>query len=180
MTCSTCGNVVAQDARFCPACGTQAIFQPPPSGTYVPVSAGLRDYRVSRNLQTLGTLWLCYAALRFLLSSFAILFLHGMFGRHFGHSDFTFGWSPFGRMGMDGLWPIAIFSLMTSVACIVLTGYALLTRQPWGRILAIVFAIFALFHFPFGTALGIYTLWVLAPRISGDEYAAIAYAQHGA
>jgi ABC-type glycerol-3-phosphate transport system permease component len=81
---------------------------------------------------------------------------------------------------MDGLWPIATFSIMTSVACTVLTGYALLTRQTWGRILAIVFAVLALFHFPLGTALGIYTLWVLAPRVSGDEYAAIAYAQHAA
>jgi len=82
-------------------------------------------------------------------------------------------------MGMAGLWPIAIFSLMTSVACILLTGFALLTRQTWGRVLAIVFAIFALFHPFLGTALGVYTLWVLGPRICGDEYAAIAYAQHG-
>ena len=182
MTCSTCGNVLAQDARFCPRCGAQAAVQPSPQPGvgYVPIATALREYRVSRNLYTLGTLWLCYAALRFLVSIFAVLFLHGMLGRHFGHSDFTFGWSPFGRMGMDGLWPIAIFSLMMSVACIVLTGFALLTRQPWGRVLAIVFSIFALFHFPLGTALGIYTLWVLGPRVCGDEYAAIAYAQHGA
>jgi hypothetical protein len=147
---------------------------------YVPASAGLRDYRVSRNLHTLGTLWLCYAALRFLAGIFGLLFLHGILGRHFGHSDFNFGWSPFGRMWMDSLWPIAMFSIMMSVGCTLLTGYALVTRQPWGRILAIVFGIFALFHFPLGTALGIYTLWVLGPRICGDEYAAIAYAQHGA
>ena len=117
MTCSTCGNVLAQDARFCPRCGAQAAVQPSPQPGvgYVPIATALREYRVSRNLHTLGTLWLCYAALRFLVSIFAVLFLHGMLGRHFGHSDFTFGWSPFGRMGMDGLWPIAIFSLMMSV-----------------------------------------------------------------
>jgi hypothetical protein len=47
-------------------------------------------------------------------------------------------------------------------------------RKPWGRILAIVIAILALIHIPFGTAMGIYTLWVLAPSASGAEYDAIA------
>jgi hypothetical protein len=139
----------------------------------------LYDYRVSRNVQTLGTLWLVYAALRALIGVASLLFLHGLFGRHFHHSDFNFGWTPFGHMGMDGLWPIAVFYMMLSVGCTLLTGYALMTRQPWGRVLAIIFGIFALFHFPLGTALGIYTLWVLAPRLSGDEYEALAYAQRG-
>jgi ABC-type glycerol-3-phosphate transport system permease component len=109
-----------------------------------------------------------------------VLFLHGLFGSHFGHSDFNLGWSPFGRVWMDSLWPMALFSLIVSVGCIVLTGYALLTRQPWGRVLAIIFGVIALIHFPLGTAVGTYTLWVLAPRLSGDQYAALAYAQRGA
>jgi hypothetical protein len=41
-------------------------------------------------------------------------------------------------------------------------------------VLAIVVAILTLLKFPFGTALGIYTLWVLAPSMSGAEYEAIA------
>jgi hypothetical protein len=36
--------------------------------------------------------------------------------------------------------------------------------------LAIVLAFFALFHVPFGTALGIYTLWVLLPSEADREY----------
>jgi ABC-type glycerol-3-phosphate transport system permease component len=180
MTCSTCGNVLAQDVRFCPRCGTQTSSQPPLGPPYVSVPLGLPYDRVSRNLQALGNLWLLYAGLRALAGLVGMLFLHGLFSNHFGHSDFNLGWSPFGRMWMDSLWPIALFSIMVSVGCTVLTGYALLTRQPWGRVLAIVFSIFALFHFPLGTALGIYTLWVLAPRFSGDEYAALAYRQHGA
>jgi hypothetical protein len=35
---------------------------------------------------------------------------------------------------------------------------------------AIVLGILALFHPPFGTALGIYTLWVLLPTESAAEY----------
>ena len=178
MICSTCGNALVPDTRFCPRCGTQTPPQPPPA--YPSAPYGLPYDRVSRNLQTLATLWLVYAVLRALTGMIGVMFLHGLFGSHFGHSDFNLGWSPFGRMWMDSLWPMALFSLMVSGGCILLTGYALLTRQPWGRVLAIIFGVIALIHFPLGTALGIYTLWVLAPRLSGDQYAAMAYAQHGA
>jgi hypothetical protein len=40
--------------------------------------------------------------------------------------------------------------------------------------LTIVLAVLALFKFPFGTALGIYTLWVLAPATSAMEYDSMA------
>jgi ABC-type glycerol-3-phosphate transport system permease component len=178
MTCSTCGNALAQNARFCSRCGAQVSFRAQPGTVYAP-SAMFSYGRVTRNIQTLGTLWLLYAGLRTLLGLVGVLFLHGIFGSHFHHSDFNFGWSPFGHMWMDSLLPIAFFSVLVGVGCTVLTGYALITRQPWGRVLAIIFAIFELFHFPVGTALGIYTLWVLAPRFSGDEYAAMVYVQHG-
>jgi hypothetical protein len=37
--------------------------------------------------------------------------------------------------------------------------------------LTIVLAFIALFHVPFGTALGIYSLWVLLPAEADAEYA---------
>jgi hypothetical protein len=40
--------------------------------------------------------------------------------------------------------------------------------------LGIVLAFLALIRIPFGTALGIYTLWVLLPESSGQEYDALA------
>ena len=49
-----------------------------------------------------------------------------------------------------------------------------MNRKPWGRTFAIVLAILQLIKIPFGTALGVYTLWVLAPAASGAEYDAIA------
>jgi hypothetical protein len=176
MNCSACGNAVSPDARFCPRCGGQTLFQQQPGSAY-PQPPLVYD-RVSRNIQGLGILWLVYAGLRIFSGLFGVLILHGIFGRHFGNSDFNLGWSPFGSMWFASLWPMALFSLLTSVCCILLTGYALLTRQPWGRIFAIVFGILALIHLPLGTALGIYTLWVLAPGASGDEHAALADAQH--
>jgi len=180
MICSACGNTLAPDARFCPRCGAQTFSQPQPGPAYSAAPMLFPYNRVQRNIQGLAILWLVYAALRTFSGLFGVLILHGLFGSHFGHSDFNLGWSPFGSMWLANLWPMALFSLLTSVCCILLTGYALLTRQPWGRVLAIVFGILALIHLPLGTALGIYTLWVLAPTPSGDEYAAIAHAQHPA
>ena len=50
-------------------------------------------------------------------------------------------------------------------------GWGLLRRESWARIVALLGGFLALFHPPFGTALGIYTLWVLLPSESEREYA---------
>ena len=55
-----------------------------------------------------------------------------------------------------------------------LAGWGLMERRPWARMLAIVLGILALFNAPLGTALGIYTLWVLAPSSSEVEYRMIS------
>lgn len=70
--------------------------------------------------------------------------------------------------------PILVTMTVVMAALALFAGYSLLTRKPWARMLAIVLAILALFKFPLGTALGIYTLWVLAPASSAVEYDAIA------
>jgi hypothetical protein len=173
MNCSHCGTPLAQNVRFCSVCGAQASYVSAPPTVSYPVQA--YDPRVSRNLQTLGTLWLIYAGLRALTGFVAILLFHGIFGSHV-HGRVDFGWSPFGHEWASALLPLAFFSLLISSGLAALTGYALLTRQAWGRIFAIVLGVLALFHFPFGTALGIYTLWTLAPGRSGDEYASLAAA----
>lgn len=80
----------------------------------------------------------------------------------------------FGPEFMAGLVPMVIVGTIVTVALSLATGYSLLTRRPWGRVLGIVAAILALFKFPIGTALGIFTLYVLAPSQSGAEYDAIA------
>lgn len=42
-----------------------------------------------------------------------------------------------------------------------LTAFGLLTRRRWGRILALIFAVFYIWIFPLGTLLGIYTWYIL-------------------
>lgn len=43
----------------------------------------------------------------------------------------------------------------------IIGGFGLLKRKSWARILIMILAILELFCIPIGTAIGIYTLWVL-------------------
>jgi hypothetical protein len=55
---------------------------------------------------------------------------------------------------------ISIFLLLLSIPSI-LAGIGLLYFKPWARIMAIIISALHLMNIPFGTALGIYGLWVL-------------------
>ena len=66
--------------------------------------------------------------------------------------------------------------LFFQTALALVAAWGLLERQSWGRIAGIVAGILALIRIPFGTALGIYTLWVLLPATSEMEYRSLARA----
>jgi hypothetical protein len=68
---------------------------------------------------------------------------------------------------------LAAVSLIGAVAALVV-GLSLMARKPWARTAAIILGILVLIRVPFGTAMGIYTLWVLAPVESAVEYDSIA------
>jgi len=55
-------------------------------------------------------------------------------------------------------------------------GWGLLQREEWARVFALVLGFVALLSVPIGTALGIYTLWVLMPSQSEREYRELAAA----
>lgn len=55
---------------------------------------------------------------------------------------------------------LAIFFLVLSIPQIV-AGIGLLRHAAWARILALVLGVLHLFNIPFGTIVGIYTIWVL-------------------
>ena len=40
-------------------------------------------------------------------------------------------------------------------------GFGLMNYRPWARMLTVVLSLLHLFNFPFGSALGVYGLWVL-------------------
>ena len=54
----------------------------------------------------------------------------------------------------------------------ILTGIGLLKRKPWARIAAAVLGIIGLMNFPLGTAVGVYTLWILLQTEAADHFVA--------
>src|SRR5215472_14879893 len=59
-----------------------------------------------------------------------------------------------------------------------LAGWGLLQREPWARTIAIVLAFISLFtNIPVGTAMGVYTMWVLLPAASEQEYGSLVAAR---
>ncbi len=60
-------------------------------------------------------------------------------------------------------------------------GIGLLKLHQWARIVAIVVGVLHILSFPFGTALGVYTLWVLlnpeTEALFRGQQAALAYPQ---
>lgn len=55
---------------------------------------------------------------------------------------------------------IAAFFVILSIPSII-AGIGLLKRREWARILTIILGVLHLFGFPIGTAIGVYTLYVL-------------------
>jgi hypothetical protein len=120
---------------------------------------------VARHLQVLGILWIAFSVLR-LLPGLGILGIS---------SRALFPFLPFHLTGfvVPFMRVIGLGIVAVGVAGI-LAGWALLQRVEWGRTLALVVGIISLIHIPFGTALGIYTLWVLMPAESEKEYRRIS------
>lgn len=181
MVCQVCGSPVS--GAFCSRCGAQVAQQPvPPPGTpygAVPPVYGVpipRAPRVPQHLQTLGILWLVFGVYRGFRGLAAALFLsgvsaHGLVERFAPGNAFPFvPVAPF----MGTLAAFVAITTLIGAALWFVTGFALLNRKPWGRTLGIVAGALALFHPFLGTALGIYTLWVMAPSASGIEYDALA------
>ena len=164
MYCSGCGQLVPPNFAACPHCG-----RPVPEAPFVPPQV----YRVQRHLQTLGILWLAYAAWSALGWLIALPFLAGTFGgRHWGRGFGEFGGMWFGHM--PWFVPLVTTIVVFRTALSLVTGIALLRRAPWGRTLAIVAAILTLIKPISGTILAIYTLWVLLPSSSAQEYERLA------
>jgi uncharacterized membrane protein (DUF2068 family) len=63
----------------------------------------------------------------------------------------------FGPAFIHFIWVIVVVRAGLALAA----GYGLMHRAPWGRILAVVAAFVSILKFPFGTALGIWTLVTL-------------------
>lgn len=156
MFCDRCGTELQRDQNFCPKCGRAM-------GT--PLAAPAAS-RIGGHVRLLGILWLAISGIRLIPGLVLItIFQPNMQLLPPDVPDFV---------------PVLIHSLgllfLASAVLGIITGWGLLQRQPWARMLAIIFGCFSLLDIPFGTALGIYTLWVLLPAKSEEEYRQMATA----
>jgi len=55
---------------------------------------------------------------------------------------------------------LIIFFMVLSIPGII-AGIGLFKRKEWARILALIISVLDLFNFPFGTAVGVYSIWAL-------------------
>lgn len=156
MFCDQCGCQLDGSQRFCSRCGKEVRGLT--SLVRSPVG------RVETHVRMLGILWLAVSALDALAGVVAIILANSIFS-HWGPEDIPRFLHPL----MAG---IGIFSLAKAAGGF-LTGWGLLNRQPWARGSAVFLGVISLFfHFPLGTALGVYTLWVLLPPHADVEYEA--------
>jgi len=184
MHCAQCGTQLVPGQIFCSKCGQQfagtmaSPSTPPPapsvqSSTYQTSTMGgsavfANSSRVARHLNVLGVLWIVYSGLR-LISGLAVM--------AFGSFRFPFLIGPFPGLMRGFLGPFlsAIGLVITAMAVAgVVAGWGLMAHSSWARMLAIVLGCINLIHLPLGTALGIYTLWVLLPVDSCTEYQRLA------
>jgi hypothetical protein len=154
MFCDACGTALQAGQEFCSKCG-KAIKEGP-RWAYPHRS------RVQDHVRLLAILWMAYSALDLVGSASMFILSQTLFGPE-SHTG-----PPFLHLLMHYL---AVFVFLKALAGF-FAGWGLLQREPWARIFSMVLAFLALLYVPFGTALGVYTLWVLLPAQSELEYEA--------
>jgi hypothetical protein len=111
------------------------------------------------HVKILAVLHIVFSAITILAGLGLFLLFGGLAGlvalNEHGSDAFT-GMAVLGGIGTFLLVLLLVLSLPGLIA-----GIALLYMKPWGRILGIIVSALDLLSFPFGTALGIYGLWVL-------------------
>ena len=165
MFCDSCGSQLEAGQRFCPSCGKPAGMAVMPAGP---------SGRVARHLQLLSIFWFAASALN--LIGAAALFILG--NTLFGHLGRITGNPDFAQMHgfLQGLFTVlGVLVLLKSLAGFA-AGWGLLQRESWARVLALVLGVISLINIPFGTALGVYTIWVLLGAGSDEEYQRMARA----
>ena len=151
MYCDACGAPMTPEQQFCQRCGKQAGAAPlmPPAQS-----------RLAGHIRLLGILWLAVSAFRLIPG---LLFLLA--------SPFWMQFVPpevrhmvFGFVGLFGT--LFLIGAIIGFAA----GWGLLERKPWARMVTLILGLVSLFDVPVGTTLGIYTLWVLLPARTEEEY----------
>ena len=163
MFCDSCGAVIQPSQNHCTQCG-KAILGPVHAGTG----------RVARHGHLLGIFWIAYSALH-LIGGTVLLILANTLFAHLG-SFLPPDAPPQAASVPLFLRPLLSFIgilLITKAVVGIIAGVGLLQRQSWARILTLIVGVISLLNIPLGTALGVYTLWVLMAPNADEEYRAM-------
>ena len=152
MYCNSCGAAVEPNQAVCGKCG-RPVGQPLVS-------------RVEQHVKLLGILWIAYAVFHGIGGMVLLIVSNTIFET----TEYAGGHAAFLHQLLHS---IALFLLAKSAACLI-AGVGILERQSWARTLALVMAFVALINVPFGTAMGVYTLWVLMSPEADNEYRRLA------
>ena len=156
MFCDACGATLQTEQAFCAKCGKEVR-----QGFSV---AYPRPDRVREHVRLLGILWLAYSAFHIVGGMVLSILAQTLFSAHNSH------FAQPGPLFLHSLFAFLGLLLLVKALLGFIAGWGLLQREPWGRVLVLILAFLALLDPPFGTGLGVYTLWVLLPAESEQQY----------
>jgi hypothetical protein len=160
MYCDQCGGQLNSNDSRCGRCGKPVLGL-----------IALRRSRVRDHIRLVGILWMAYSALHVVVGVAALIVAQVIFGNGIHIAG---GPPPEVTVWLRPLITCAGWLILAKAAAGFFAGWGLLQREDWARTVALVVGFIALLNIPIGTALGIYTLWVLLPTQSDEDYKALA------
>ncbi len=155
---------------FCDGCGTQVQPGQAACGKCAKPLTGYfqQRNRLEHHVHLLGIFWIVYAVLHGIGGVVLVILANTLFG-------------PVGRLNIGApsfLQPLLSFIGIVLIATAIVgavAGHGLTQRAPWARTTVIVMGFLALLNAPFGTALGIYTIWVLLSPGADIQYQTLGH-----
>jgi len=158
MYCYQCGTEVSEQAKFCSGCGRS-------TETAQPALQPKRD--MSTHVNIVGWLFVGSAVLTAMFGFALLIAPRILQNLPFPiPPDVPFDVVQF-VSSIAGILGATILIVAAGMAA---AGIGLLQYQSWGRVLALVMAAVMILKIPFGTALGIYTFWVLLSQRGREHY----------
>ena len=161
MFCDRCGAPVQADQRFCSSCGRDF------SG--IAMQSRIGPNRVQEHLRFIAILWLALSVINAIAAA-VLLIMGNVFFPHLHEMPNVPSDVPTGFL--SSLFCFLGTAILVKAIAGFFAGWGLMQRERWARTLTLVLSFLALLNIPLGTALGVYSLWVLLPEQSEREYQA--------
>jgi len=160
MFCDQCGAPLEAGQAYCVRC-SKPITGP----------VGYERSRVREHVKMVGMLWMAYSAFH-AMAGVVILLVAKLVVVRLG--SIPNGPPPEVMEWLPALVSTIGWLVLVKAAIGFVAGWGLLQHEEWARVFALVVGFVVTLNVPLGTALGIYTLWVLLPAKSEQEYRELA------